>query len=117
LCRAETNTSSHPSMSNLTPAPVPVIDNDGAAVMTTPPTPPDPASPRSEGPTVTNNVYKPWEVSESNENLGQGAFDVNGDHESNDMAPLWQMNDSECAGLSITLVLVLISSYTNLMRC
>ena len=115
VCQAETISLSHASMPNLTPAPVPIIDNYEAAVMTIAP---ESASSRSEGPTITNYVSKPWEVWESNENLGQGAVNDNGDLESNDIYPYWQiMNDSEGAGLSITLVLVLICSYTNWMRC
>ena len=115
MCQAETISLSHASMPNLTPAPVPIIDNYEAAVMTIAP---ESASSRSEGPTITNYVSKPWEVWESNENLGQGAVNDNGDLESNDIYPYWQiMNDSEGAGLSITLVLVLICSYTNWMRC
>ena len=114
VCQVETNTLSHASIPNLTPAPVPIIDNYEAAVMTTAP---ESASSRSEGPTVTNYVSKPWEVWESNENLGQGAVNDNWDHESNDIYPLWQMNNSEGADLSINLVLVMICSYTIWMRC
>lgn len=114
VCQAETNTLSHASMPNLTPAPVPIIDYYEAAVMTTAP---ESASSRSEGPTTTNYVSKPWEVWESNENLEQSAVNDNWDHESNDIYPLWQMNNSEGAGLSITLVLVMICSYTIWMRC